>query len=175
MPRSTRDVDSYLDDLPEERRAALRAVRRTILASLPPGYEEAFDGRFVSYQVPLATYPDTYNKRPLMYAALANQSGYMALYLLNVYGVPPLRKELEAGFRAAGKKLDMGKSCVRFKKLDDLPLDVIGKMVAATPMKDYVAFTKRLHSKEAKAERKTARAKAPGKRDVKRAVKAPRR
>jgi hypothetical protein len=162
MAGAVKNVDAYLKGLPEDRRTAIQAVRRTILANLPSGYQESFDGRFLSYEVPLAVYPDTYNKRPLMYAALASQSGYMAVYLCNVYALSPLRKELEAGFKAAGKRLDMGKSCVRFKRLDDLPLDVIGRMVAATPMDGYVAFAKKAHSKEAKAARKTA--KAPKKR-----------
>lgn len=159
MLPAAKKIDAYLAALPEDRRTALRAVRETILANLPAGYEEAFDGRFVSYQVPLAVYPDTYNERPLMYAALANQGGFMAVYLCNVYGMAPLRKELEAGFRAAGKKLDMGKSCLRFKKLDDLPLEVIGRMIAATPLEGYVAFAKKAHSKEARAERSAKRGK----------------
>jgi hypothetical protein len=151
---------AYLAALPSDRSAALRAVRQTILANLPAGYEEAFDGRFLSYQVPLSTYPDTYNKRPLMYAALANQGGFMAVYLCNVYGLAPLRKRLEAGFRAAGKKLDMGKSCLRFKKLDDLPLEVIGEIVAATPMDGYVAFAKKTHSQAARSKRRKTASKS---------------
>jgi hypothetical protein len=146
LPSATK-VDAHFDALPDDRRRALHVVRATILANLPAGYEEAFDGRFVSYQVPLTVYRDTYNARPLMYAALANQGAYMAVYLCNVYALAPLRKELEAGFRAAGKRLDMGKSCVRFKTLGDLPLEVIARMIAATPMENFVALARKAHSK----------------------------
>jgi hypothetical protein len=95
-----------------------------------------------------------------MYAALANQGGFMAVYLCNVCGMVPLRKELEAGFRAAGKKLDMGKSCLRFKKLDDLPLEVIGRMIAATPLEGYVAFAKKTVSARARPAAAAKRARA---------------
>jgi hypothetical protein len=159
MRSSATTVREYLQTLPPDRRAAIDALRKTILAKLPKGYEETIEGGFVSYQVPLSVYPDTYNKRPLMYAALSSQKNYMAVYLCNVYGSASLRKQLEAGFEAAGKKLDMGKSCVRFKELADLPLDAIGRAVAATPLKDYVAFAKAMHSPEGKAARKQARAK----------------
>jgi len=137
----------YLAKLPEDRRPAIEAVRRAILKNLPKGYEEATNWGMLTYQVPLSVVPDTYNKQPLMYAALGSQKNYMSVYLTNVYGSESLRKELVAGFKAAGKKLDMGKSCIRFKKLDDLPLDVIGKMVAATPMKEFVSYAQKVYAK----------------------------
>jgi hypothetical protein len=137
----------YLEALPRERREAISKVRKTILKNLPRGYEEAVNWGFITYQVPLKAYPDTYNKQPLMYAALASQKNYMAVYLCNVYGLSSLRDRLVAGFKAAGKKLDMGKSCIRFRKVEDLPLDVIGELVAATPMKAYVSFAKRVQAK----------------------------
>ncbi len=139
---------AYLDSLPPDRRQALEAVRATILSHLPQGYEEAMDYGMIVYQVPLAVYPDTYNKRPLMYAALASQKNHMAVYLCNANGLPSLTEELAKGFKAAGKKLDIGKSCVRFKKLQDLPLAVIGKVVAATPMKEFVDFSRSHHGKK---------------------------
>lgn len=145
----------YLDSLPAECRAAIAAVREIILKHLPAGYEEAVSYGMLSYQVPLRVYPDTYNKQPLLYAALASQKSHMALYLCNAYGIPALRQQLEDGFRAAGKRLDMGKSCVRFKRLADLPLDVIGQVIAATPMDGYIAFARSVHSKEARQTRTT--------------------
>ena len=162
MRSSEKTIQDYLKALPADRKEALVALRKTILANLPRGYEESYDAGFLTYQVPLEVYPDTYNKKPLMYAALSSQKAHMAVYLCNVYAIAKVRKELEAGFKAAGKKLDMGKACVRFKKLDDLPLDVIGKSIAATPMDAYVAFAKTVHSKEAKAKRSAARAKTAG-------------
>ncbi len=147
MKSNVTTVEDYLAALPDDRRAAVEAVRETIRAKLPKGYVECFAFGMIGYVVPLAVYPDTYNKQPLMYAALANQKGHMAVYLTNVYGDPALRARFEEGFRKAGKKLDMGKSCVRFKKLDDVPLAVIGDAVAATPMADFVAFAKSVRAK----------------------------
>jgi len=138
----------YLESLPQERRAAIAAVRKTVLKNLPKGYEEAMTWGFITWQVPLEVYPDTYNQQPLMYAALGSQKNYMAIYLCNAYGLPSLRKQLVDGFKAAGKKLDMGKACIRFRKLEDLPLQVIGRLVAATPMKAYVAFAKKVRARK---------------------------
>lgn len=140
-------VGGYLDSLPADRRAAIAAVRKTILRNLPKGYEEAVSGGVLAYQIPLALYPDTYNKQPLMYAALASQKNYMSVYLMCAYTNPRLRRQLEAGFKAAGKRLDMGKSCIRFKSIEDLPLNVIGTLIAAVPMKTYLDFAKKVFSK----------------------------
>src|SRR5580693_5637168 len=98
MRSSAVAVKSYLQGLSAERRDAVAALRNVILGSLPAGYEEAFDFGMLVYQVPLAVYPDTYNKRPYMYAALATQKSHLALYLCHVYALPPLRKRFEAGF-----------------------------------------------------------------------------
>jgi hypothetical protein len=135
-------IPEYLEQLPEDRRQALTTVRQRILDHLPAGYEETFSWGMISYQVPLSVYPDTYNKQPLMYAALASQKGHMAVYLCNVYMIPELKERLAAGFKAANKRLDMGASCVRFKKLADLPLDVIGEAIGATQMADFVQRAK---------------------------------
>lgn len=161
-------INEYIASLPEGRRATVAAVLDRVRASLPSGYEEAFAFGMISWQVPLSVYPDTYNKKPLMYAALGAQKNHIAVYLCNVYGSPELRARFEAGFKAAGKRLDMGGACVRFKELSDLPLDVIAEAVAATPMDVYVAHAKAIHAgtktgqKKAKAaEAKTAKAAAP--------------
>ena len=147
MHSSATTIRGCLEGLPPDRRKAIEAVRRTILKNLPKGYEEAMNWGAITYQVPLQVYPDTYNKQPLMYAALASQKQYMAVYLCNVYGLPKLMKKVVAGFKAAGKKLDMGKSCIRFKKLEDLPLKIVGELVAATPMKTFVAVAKKAMKK----------------------------
>ena len=132
-------VEAYLDSLPPDRRAALEAVRAVIRANLPPGYQEGMQYGMIGYYVPLERYPVTYNKQPLSYAALASQKNYMALYLMCVYGSETLRQQFEADFARAGKRLSIGKSCVRFKRLDDLPLDVIGRAIAAVPVDQYLA------------------------------------
>jgi hypothetical protein len=132
-------VADYLNTLPPDRREAIDAVRAVILANLPEGYEEAFNWGMLAYQVPLADYPNTYNGQPMMYAALASQKRYMSLYLMAVYGDEGQRASFEAAYEASGKRLDMGKSCVRFAKLDDLPLDVVGDAIAALPPKLFLA------------------------------------
>jgi len=131
-------VTEYLAELPADRRKTIAAVRAVVRKNLPKGYREAIGYGMICYSVPLSTYPDTYNGQPLCYAALAAQKQYCALYLMNVYGDAARTKALQDAFRKAGKKLDMGKSCVRFKTADDLPLDVIGKTIAATPVKAFI-------------------------------------
>ena len=138
MRSDAASVEDYLASLPEERRQAIEAVRNEILANLPDGYEEAMNWGMISYQVPLSTYPDTYNGEPLMYAALASQKNHMAVYLTAVYSEEGTREAFEEAYRATGKKLDMGKSCVRFKKLEDLPVELIGKTIGETGVDRFV-------------------------------------
>jgi hypothetical protein len=140
------NIQPDFDALPADRREALLAIREVIRRNLPAGYEESTAMGMLVWQVPLSVYPDTYNSKPLMYAALASQKNHMAVYLLGVYGVPELRARFEAAWRSTGKKLDMGQSCVRFRKLDDVSLDAIGEAIAATPMEKYVAFAKAVHA-----------------------------
>ena len=137
--RHVASVAEYLAALSPERRKAIAAVRKVIRANLPPGFKEGPLYGMIGYYVPLARFPDTYNGQPLCLAGLASQASYMSLYLMCVYGDAKLRASFEREFRAAGKKLNMGKSCVRFKSVDDLPLDVIGKAIAAVSVDRYLA------------------------------------
>ena len=133
-------VKQYLDALPPERRAVVSTVRKAIRRHLPAGYREGMGWGMITYSVPLTRYPDTYNGQPLCYVALAAQKNYNALYLMGVYQDPAQRKRLEDSFRRAARTPDMGKSCVRFRSLDDLPpLDEIGALVASTPVDTFVA------------------------------------
>jgi hypothetical protein len=131
-------VAAYLDELPSERRAVVSAVRDVVLAHLPAGYQETMNWGMICYEIPLERYPTTYNRQPLGYVALAAQKQYFALYL-SVYQDAEQDASLREEFERAGKKLDMGKSCVRFRKLDDLPLEVIGRVVASTSPEAYIA------------------------------------
>lgn len=135
---SAQTVEEYLAELPPDRRGAIATVRKVILDHLPEGYEETMDFGMIGYVVPLQKYPVTYNGHPLAYAGLASQKNHMALYLMCVYGDQETGELFRDRYKASGKKLDMGKSCVRFKKLEDLPLDLIGEVIARTPMATYI-------------------------------------
>jgi Domain of unknown function (DU1801) len=143
MAASATPVDEYLAGLPEDRREAMAAVRKVILKNLPAGYEETIlqygSISFISYIVPFSVLAKTYNKQPLGYAALGSHKSTMSLYLNNVYGDPKTAEWFKAAYAASGKKLNMGKSCVNFKRLSDLPLDVIGQTIARTPMDEFVS------------------------------------
>ena len=129
---------AYLASLPPERRKVVAAVRAVVKKRLPKGYVESMNWGMLSYEIPLSRYPDTYNKQPLMYVALAAQKKNYALYLTNVYDNKPAMDRLAAAYKALGKKLDMGKSCLRFTSLDDIPLDVIGDIVASTSVEERI-------------------------------------
>lgn len=138
MQSKATTVKDYLAELPADRRAAIAAVRKEILKRLPKGYEEAMNWGMITYQVPLETFPDTYNKQPLMYAALASQKNHMAVYLTGIYMSEEARQNFETKYRATGKRFDVGKSCVRFKKLDDLPTDLIGDAIASMSVDEFI-------------------------------------
>jgi uncharacterized protein DUF1801 len=131
-------VNQWLASVPAERKDAINAVRDVVNEYLPKGYEETVDWGMLAWVVPLATLPNTHNGRPLLFAALGAHTKVMTLYLSCVYGDPKLRKEFEIAYKKTGKKLDMGGSCVHFKKLDDLPLDVVGNTIARVAVDKYV-------------------------------------
>jgi uncharacterized protein YdhG (YjbR/CyaY superfamily) len=135
---SAKTVAAYLDELPPERRAVLKKVRAVIKKHLQPGFKETMGFGMISYGIPLSRFSDSYNKEPLCYAALAAQKNYFALYLMSAYTKPGADKSFREAYAATGKKLDMGKSCVRFKSLDDLPLDLIAKTIAATSVDEWI-------------------------------------
>jgi uncharacterized protein YdhG (YjbR/CyaY superfamily) len=132
-------VEQYLAELPPHRRPAIETLRETVRAHVPPGVEERMNWGMISYEVPLSRYPDTYNGQPLMYAAIAAQKNHYAVYLTSVYMDARLEKRLRDGFAAAGKKLDMGKSCIRFRNLEAVPLGVIGEIAGACTLDDYLS------------------------------------
>lgn len=139
MKSKAQTVAGYLRELPPDRREVVSALREIILKHLPRGYRESMNWGMISYEIPLEDYPNTYNGRPLGYLALAAQKNHYSLYMMGVYQDPGQQAELKEGFRKAGKKLDMGKSCLRFKKLDDIPLDVIGNLIAAVSPEAMIA------------------------------------
>ena len=146
MRATANSVEEYLSELPEGRREAFKTVRQVILKNLPAGYEEVMNWGMITYQVPLSTYPDTYNKKPLMYAALASQKNHMAVYLTGIYMDDQVRLDFENKYRSTGKRYDVGKSCLRFRELDDLPLQLIGEAIAAYNVKEFVNQVKQIRS-----------------------------
>ena len=135
-----RTPEEYIAALPEDRREAVRAVRDVVRDNLPPGFEEGMLYGMIGWYIPLERFPNTYNGRPLGLAALASQKNHMSLYLNSVYGDPRTEAWFKDRYAASGKRLDMGKSCVRFRRLEDLPLDVIGDAIARVDLESYVAF-----------------------------------
>ena len=139
MKSDAKTVKQYLVTLPDDRRQAIEAIRRVILKNLPKGYEEGMQYGMIGYYVPHSLYPPGYHcdpQQPLPFVSLASQKNHMAIYLM-------LDEEFEQWFReawtSAGKKLDRGKSCVRFRKIEDVPLKVVGQAVKRIPVKKLIA------------------------------------
>jgi hypothetical protein len=133
--------DQYLDTLPDDRRTPIEVLRNTILANLPVGYEEGIGHGIITYYVPHSVCPDGYHcdpTQPVPFAALSGGRKKMSLHLFCVYVDAEAKERLVRDWRAAGHKLDMGASCVRFKKIDDVPLDVVGALIASLPVKHFL-------------------------------------
>src|SRR5947208_14317939 len=155
-------VAEYLAALPVDRRAALSAVRNAINKNLPDGYEEGIQFGRISWYVPLSKYPAGYgeNKKvPLPLVALASQKSGMVLHFLCFYGHPTLSTWFANEYKKSGKKLDMGKGCVRFKKLDDLALDVVSRTIARVPAEEHMANYKAARAALKKSAVKPAKSK----------------
>ena len=131
-------VSEFLDGLPDDRRAALEAVRGVIRVNLPAGIIETVDYRMIAYVVPLNVEPKTYNGKPLMFAALGSHKRHMAVYLSAIYGDPSLHTWFVEQYRTTGLRMDVGKSCVRFRSLDELPLELIGRAIARCSMAQLI-------------------------------------
>ncbi|MFI5378750.1 MAG: DUF1801 domain-containing protein [Tepidisphaerales bacterium] len=173
MQSKATTVQQYLDQLRPDRRAAVAAVRGVILENLDADYEEGIQYGMIGYYVPHRVYPAGYHcdpKQPLPFAGLASQKNYLSLYLMSVYcgcgqGKPNAASEHARWFQEAwkqtGKKLDMGKACIRFKTVDDLALEVIGEAIRRVPAKKYIAFCEAARQTAGKAA-----ARKPGKRQA---------
>jgi len=167
-------VAEYLRSLPEDRRSAISAVREVILKNLDASYDEGIQYGMIGYYVPHRVYPKGYYcdpRQPLPFAALASQKNYMSLYLMSVYcgcadNDPANRhaRWFREAWTKSGKKLDMGKACIRFRKIDDLPLDVIAEAVRRVPAAMYIGFCEASLEKKDEAAPGKAKTKAPGSR-----------
>ncbi len=149
MKSEATTVAEYLRNLPPERRAAIKAVRKVIRENLPTGFRETMQYGMIGYVVPLRRCPQGYHTDggPLPYISLASQKNHMALYLMCIYCDPKIARWFCTACQAAGKKLDMGKSCVRFRRLDDLPLDVVAQAVARMSVDQWIAIYEKSRAK----------------------------
>jgi regulator of protease activity HflC (stomatin/prohibitin superfamily) len=159
----TTNVDDYIDSLPEDRRIAIRAVREAVNAKLPAGYEEGIVYNMISWFVPFTRLAETYNGQPLCLASRGAQKNYMTLHLMCVYGDPKLRQWFEKAYKASGKKLDMGKGCLRFKNLEALPLPVVSEVISKVSVDTYVAAYEKARANTKTGKKAAAKAKAKAK------------
>lgn len=135
---NAKNVEEYLEELDEEKRNVISKVRDVVLENLPEGYKETMNWGMISYEVPLSTYSDTYNDKPLMFAGLAAQKNHYSLYLTPVYQSEALKRWLLKQFEEENKKIDMGKSCLRFKKIDDLPIKAVGQLIKRITVQKFI-------------------------------------
>jgi hypothetical protein len=133
-------VQAYLAELEPTRRDVVSAVLDCLRASIQDGFEETMSWGMIAWEVPLSRYPDTYNKKPLLYCALAAQKRHYAVYLMNLYTGSKYLAELQTAYRAAGVKLDAGKCCIRFRHLDGILLPVVGRIAGACPVDEFIAL-----------------------------------
>ncbi len=149
MASKASSVEEYLAALPDDRQQAIEAVRQVIRANLDSDFEEGIQYGMIGYYVPHRVFPAGYHcdpKQPLPYAALAAQKNYFSLHLMGLYispetdadGENPETRWFRAAWAATGKKLDLGKACLRFKKVDDLALDVLGEAFRRLPAQRYI-------------------------------------
>jgi len=144
-------VAAYLDSLAPEKRSVIDQARAFVHEHIPKGYAEFMNWGVINWGIPLEEFPDTYNGQPLTYVGLGAQKSYNSLYLMGAYESssgeytsPFSQKLLVDAFRKAGKRLDMGKCCLHFKKLDDLELTSVAKVIAMSTPKEYLAYYKRV-------------------------------
>ncbi|MCY2962966.1 MAG: DUF1801 domain-containing protein [Planctomycetota bacterium] len=142
MQSSASTVADYLASLPEDRRATISAIRDVILANLDSDFAEGMGYGMILYHVPHSVYPAGYHCKPsdpLPYIGLASQKNHLAIYMMSLYGDSDLLAWFTKEWKKTGKKLDMGKSCIRFKKLDGVALDVLGETIRRVPASEYIA------------------------------------
>ena len=137
-PSNVKTPAQYIASLPADRAKTLATVRAFVNKHIPRGYDECLVWGTIGWTIPLSRYPDTYNRQPICYVALSSQKNYSVLYLFGPFRSSRQLEQLKAAFKAAGKKLDMGKCCVHFESPDDLPLEAIGKLISAISSEKWI-------------------------------------
>ncbi len=137
-PSNVKTPAQYIASLPADREKTIATVRALVNKHVPPGYKECLVWGTIGWAIPLSRYPDTYNQQPICYVALSAQKNYNSLYLMGAFWSASQLEQLKAVFKAAGKKLNMGKCCVNFKSPDDLPLEEIGKLISSISSEQWI-------------------------------------
>jgi len=139
MQSTEKTVAAYIESLPPERAAIILEIRGLVNKNIKPGFDETMRSGMISWEIPLEKYPDTYNKKPLNYISLAAQKNNISLYLMGCYAVNAEEREaFEKAYAASGKRMDIGKSCVRFRKIEDLPMALIVKCIKRYSQKEFI-------------------------------------
>jgi hypothetical protein len=142
MQSKAKNVSEYLPEIPEERQEAFSKLRKTILENIPKGFEECMIYGMIGYVVPHAIYPKGYHcdpKLPLSFTAITSQKNFIALYHMGIYSNPKLLEWFTSEFlKHSKKKLDMGKSCMRFKKYEDIPFELIGELMRKMTVEEWI-------------------------------------
>ncbi len=144
MQSKAKTVTEYIDSLPPERKQIIGAIRKVILKNLPKGFQEEMNYGMIGYVVPHKIYPDGYHcdpTLPLPFLSVASQKNFIAIYHMGIYAQPKLLEWFQDEWRAhSTKKLDMGKSCIRIKKPEDVPLDLIGELVTKMTPQQWIGI-----------------------------------
>jgi uncharacterized protein YdhG (YjbR/CyaY superfamily) len=147
MRSEARTVEEYFAEIEPDRREVLRPVYDVVHAAMPDGYAETIAWGMIGWGVPLERYPKTYNGQPLAYASLAAQKRHYALYLMGLYSDPDRQRAFRDAWESSGRKLDMGKSCLLFRRVEELDLDLIRDTVASVPVDAFIATYERARSR----------------------------
>src|SRR5690348_7520654 len=158
-PSNVKTPAQYIASLPADRARTIATVRALVNQHIPSGYDECIVWGTIGWTIPLSRYPDTYNQQPICYVALASQKNYNSLYLMGAFWSADQLEKLKSAFKAAGKKLDMGKCCVHFQSPDDLPLKEIGKLIAAISSEQWIEMYEQTRLKTKSGQAKAAKAK----------------
>ena len=156
-PSNVKTPAQYIASLPADRAKTVATVRALVNKHIPRGYDECLVWGTIGWTIPLSRYPDTYNKQPITYVALSSQKNFCSLYLMGAFWSAGQLEQLKAAFKAAGKKLDMGKCCVHFESPDDLPVEEIGKLISAISSEKWIEMYEQSRLKTKAGQAKVAK------------------
>lgn len=142
MQYEAKTVDDYISQIPEDRKDPINKLRQVILENIPKGFEEGINYKMIGYYVPHSKYPDGYHcdpKLPLPFMNLASQKNFIAVYHSGIYADKKIMDWFLKEYpKHSDRKLDMGKSCIRFKKMEDIPYDLIGKLASKMTVDQWI-------------------------------------